>query len=1023
MPGKKRAAPSKAGAGGAKRHKAGGGGAGAKSRNAGATGSTQKPEKHKTAKSIAKKDRKGKGPAFIPIPAEGGGGAARRRKRGEEDVDDEEEGRVDSDYDSEDDLDIIGEDGELGEGMDVDEDLADADGAEFLTRLDKKGMSASRAALAEAYKKDKAQVPVAPRNNAFSHIKVAPAGPTKSELKAAKKRDIERKKKLKALGPGATEADLSSDDGDAIPSRKDHPDGELIDDLESDDFAFGEGSDDDLDDLSSMSEWSDAPEIDTADSMSDLGSDEDEEGLWSDEDGSGGSGPDSAGSGLDAEDDGSDPAFDSEEDLESGSGEEASHEEEADAEESRAAKKAKKRAAAAELDALEAKYEASRPLKKVKEPKAPPTKLPTIVNGKVVRTNEVLDGAPVEESDDEDDAAEEEAEKRRREPEYKSDPLGQRFGRPAVRQLLEIKDKRERIRRAREEIADLGREAAGTGEGEGGLNLLRRLLSLCAPKFNSSSAARSAGEKAIMVDREIRIMAMVSLLAVFIDVVPGYRIRELSEAERDVQVSQLVARQREWENGLVATYKKFLEICESEIKENSAIAPAAVHCLCSLIREKPEFNFAVNIMDVLVKRLGKKGWDEGHQLSLDAVIYLFQNDTTTTAFNSLHLVRLISRLVRARGFAVRPEVISALLNLRLKDELGSGRVRASASAVYRESEGKHGAVRWNKEKNHKGRKGGKAKEAMLKKGSKKARQAKKEQDAVAKEMREAEGVINQEERERNQTETLKLLFALYFRIVKLDYRSPLLPAALEGLARFAHLVNIDFFRDLLECLKGIVHRGTEAAADENGEDEFAPDSLANTKRNDMREKLLCIVTAFELLQGQGESLNIDLDDFVTALYALILPLSLSPTIEEAPYLARSAMTLAYRQTHKLAQTEADLLFRALTVIFLVSRSLPSSVRTLAYSKRLMTASLNWPSATQLRTLTFLRSLLIREPRLEAMLETTDRRVDGRWKGAVDTPELAEPESTCWFEATVFYRQHPDEKVRAEARKLVNWQRE
>lgn len=142
MPGKKRAAPSKAGAGGAKRHKAGGGGAGAKSRNAGATGSTQKPEKHKTAKSIAKKDRKGKGPAFIPIPAEGGGGAARRRKRGEEDVDDEEEGRVDSDYDSEDDLAIIGEDGELGEGMDVDEDLADADGAEFLTRLDKKGMSA-----------------------------------------------------------------------------------------------------------------------------------------------------------------------------------------------------------------------------------------------------------------------------------------------------------------------------------------------------------------------------------------------------------------------------------------------------------------------------------------------------------------------------------------------------------------------------------------------------------------------------------------------------------------------------------------------------------------------------------------------------------------------------------------------------------------------------------------------------------------------------------------------------------------
>ena len=71
-------------------------------------------------------------------------------------------------------------------------------------------------------------------------------------------------------------------------------------------------------------------------------------------------------------------------------------------------------------------------------------------------------------------------------------------------------------------------------------------------------------------------------------------------------------------------------------------------------------------------------------------------------------------------------------------------------------------------------------------------------------MRDAEGEVNTEERERNMTETLKLLFALYFRIIKLDYRTPLLPPALEGLARFAHLVNVDFFRDLLEVLKGII---------------------------------------------------------------------------------------------------------------------------------------------------------------------------------------------------------------------------
>lgn len=236
---------------------------------------------------------------------------------------------------------------------------------------------------------------------------------------------------------------------------------------------------------------------------------------------------------------------------------------------------------------------------------------------------------------------------------------------------------------------------------------------------------------------------------------------------------------------------------------------------------------------------------QGHQICLESIIHLFANDTTTAATNSLHLVRLISRLVRARSFAVRPEVLSSLLNLRLKEELGGGRVRASADAIFREKEGRKGVVRWNQEKDRKGRKGGKAKEAMAKAGSKKAREVRKVRAGIEKEMREAEGEINQQERERNMTETLKLLFALYFRIVKLDYRTPLLPAALEGLARFSHLVNVDFFRDLLEVLKGIIKRSNdeEEEAEEEG---FA-------RRNDQREKLLCIVTAFELLQGQGAS--------------------------------------------------------------------------------------------------------------------------------------------------------------------------
>ncbi|ORY65638.1 CBF/Mak21 family-domain-containing protein [Leucosporidium creatinivorum] len=945
----------------------------------------------KPLKESQKKDRKGKGPASIAI--------VKPSNESDDDESDEEDSAA---------------------GMDVDEELEELgdEQAGFLTRLDEKGMSTSRPALLKAHRKEK-PAPAPRSKSLLSGIPLPAAAPLKSELKAQKKKEALLKKAAKKNGAAAGESDDepmdSEEEGGAGPSKA-HPEGELLDDLEEDDFAFGSGgSDDDLSvmsEMESMSEMSDMSDLDSEDLDEDDEAFDSEELEWEDEDGSVLSGE---GEGVEgengvegseddsAEDDSAEDDDDDDDDLDDDS----------DDEEEIAPRK-KKTKPTLDDDALEAAYAARPAAPKVA--KSRPTKLPTIdASGRVIRGD-----TPLSRSATPEYSPSPEPEPVRKQPEYRSDPLGQRFGRPAVRQLLEIKDKKERVGRAREEIADLGREASGTGEGEGGLNLLKRLLSLTAPKFSSSSSAKSAGERPILVDREIRIMAMVSLLAVFVDVVPGYRIRPLTETEKEVKVSQLVARQREWEDGLVGVYKRFLEMCETEVNEDSALGPAALHCLCTLVKEKPDFNFAVNIMDVVVKRLGRKGWDDGHQACLETVNHLFINDTTTTASNSLHLVRLISRLVRARSFAIRPEVLSALLNLRLKDELGGGRVRASTAAIFREKEGRKGIVRWNQEKDRKGRKGGKAKEAMSKTGSKKAREVRKERAAIDKEMREAEGEINQEERERNMTETLKLLFALYFRIVKLDYRSPLLPAALEGLARFAHLVNIDFFRDLLEVLKGIIKRGeaVEAESIEADNDE----ALGLVRRNDTREKLLCIVTAFELLQGQGEALNIDLGEFVSALYALILPLALSPTFEETPYLGRNAISSSNKILAKLAQTEADLLFRALAAIFLTPRTLPSPIRTLAFSKRLMTSSLQWPPASQLRTLVFLRSLLIREPKLEAMLETGDRRIDGKWRGNVDEPERAEPEGTCWWEAGL-YRQHPDEKIRAEAKKLLNYQRD
>ena len=146
MPGKKRPTSAKQSAL-SKRHKPGGGakGGGSSSSNnpskaksaAGANGSSAKastsafadaPNPRKPFKGLdgIKKDKKGKGPAFIQVP----GVKPEKRQADSESGSDQDEAGSGSEEAGDDD------------GMEVDEDLLDGEGVEFLTKLDQKGMSA-----------------------------------------------------------------------------------------------------------------------------------------------------------------------------------------------------------------------------------------------------------------------------------------------------------------------------------------------------------------------------------------------------------------------------------------------------------------------------------------------------------------------------------------------------------------------------------------------------------------------------------------------------------------------------------------------------------------------------------------------------------------------------------------------------------------------------------------------------------------------------------------------------------------
>jgi nucleolar complex protein 3 len=120
---------------------------------------------------------------------------------------------------------------------------------------------------------------------------------------------------------------------------------------------------------------------------------------------------------------------------------------------------------------------------------------------------------------------------------------------------------------------------------------------------------------------------------------------------------------------------------------------------------------------------------QSSELCINTIIKVFRQDLTGAP--SLEIVRMLNRMIKERRFAIHPNVLSCLLHLRLRTELG---VRASDTKVEKETQGTQ---------DHRRRKGNKTDQPYLSKKSKKALKEKKE---IEKEMRAAEAEIDKEER-------------------------------------------------------------------------------------------------------------------------------------------------------------------------------------------------------------------------------------------------------------------------------------
>jgi nucleolar complex protein 3 len=143
---------------------------------------------------------------------------------------------------------------------------------------------------------------------------------------------------------------------------------------------------------------------------------------------------------------------------------------------------------------------------------------------------------------------------------------------------------------------------------------------------------------------------------------------------------------------------------------------------------------------------------------------------------------------------------------------------------------------------------------------------------------------------------------------------------LEGLAKFAHLINIDFFEDLLAVLKKISLEQHQAYI--SGKDDASTTPIS---------ALHCIVAALELMESMGGAIEMDMTDFYTALYTQMNRLAVRPGSFDQ-----------FRLSKSTPRNEIELTLQGLKFMLKKHRKMPLD-RVGAFMKRLSILALSTPS--------------------------------------------------------------------------------
>lgn len=492
-------------------------------------------------------------------------------------------------------------------------------------------------------------------------------------------------------------------------------------------------------------------------------------------------------------------------------------------------------------------------------------------------------------------------------------------------------------------------------------------------------------------------LGLLSLMAIFQDILPTYRIRLPTESEMQVRVSKETKATWDHERRLLQCYQRYLQLLERTWEEGrfgrkwaasdeggknkkgryesgsgdggqppTTLAATAILALSSLLRTCYNFNFRTNLLRIVIRQANRRSNVEVRTACCDALSAMFASDAQGDA--SLEAVRMMSKMIKENNNdAVHPDALNTWLSLPLRvheDEAAAARLAAAAKA----------------------------------KKAKKSASA-KEQFDIEREMKEGDARVDRIELAKNQADTLHTVTLAYFRILKSvsskvgdnegvsssnsSGELVLLPCSLRGLAKFSHLIHLDAVVDLLTVIRDLLMNASS----------LPPDVVIN-----------CILCALKTLRGPGrETLPVDPKEYLIPLYNVL------PRLGTTASITREDMDEVGHGRSSDGMIEAAI--QALDHAFLHRRELSTS-RLAAFVKRIVTASIHCPPHSSVPLLACARQISSRysnsSSKLSRMLENEEDVVaDGVFAPDAEDPEHSNSHATSFWELSLMkYAVHP-----------------